>query len=99
VVHLQKGYAEPARSARKLKAKKPSDGQRLRPPRHLYASRTRYFRKGYGALGFVAANTLWSVGRCVSIAREVTGKKKTKASGSAELQWFDNWTDALRLQP
>jgi N-acetylglucosaminyl-diphospho-decaprenol L-rhamnosyltransferase len=67
---------------------------RRRPPRYFYASRTRYFRKGYGVFGLWAANALWQVGRTVSWGRELLGQKTPH---TCQLEWFDNWTDTLKL--
>jgi GT2 family glycosyltransferase len=66
-----------------------------RPPRYVYASRTRYFRKGYGALGLWSANALWCVGRSLALSRELTGRK---VAHSRAKEWLDNWTDAFNLQ-
>jgi N-acetylglucosaminyl-diphospho-decaprenol L-rhamnosyltransferase len=85
VVHLRGGTSEVKRQVAKRK----------RPPRYLYESRTRYFRKGYGTSGVVLANLLWTVGRGVSIARELVGRKPPH---TCELEWFDNWTDVLKPQ-
>jgi len=85
VVHLRAGLSEAQRQR----------GERKRPPRTLYASRTRYFRKGYGSLGFLAANALWCVGRGLSLGRELVGRKLPHTS---ERQWLDNWTDAWKPQ-
>lgn len=67
--------------------------ERQRPPRSLYASRTRYFRKGYGNLGLVAANALWYVGRGLSLGRELLGRK---VPHTRERAWLDNWTEAWK---
>jgi N-acetylglucosaminyl-diphospho-decaprenol L-rhamnosyltransferase len=68
---------------------------RRRPPRYLYASRARYFRKGYGAVGLWMANAFWSVGRTISLGRELMGHK---APHTRDKQWRDNWTDSFKLQ-
>lgn len=83
VVHLRGGTSD---VKKKL-------AQRKRPPRYLYASRTRYFRKGYGALGLLAANALWALGRGVSWTRELVGHK---VPHTCEMEWLDNWTDAFK---
>jgi GT2 family glycosyltransferase len=84
VVHLRGGISEVGRQ----------HAERQRPPRYLYESRTRYFRKGYGVLGFVMANVLWYVGRGVSFGRELVGHK---APHTWEKQWRDNWIDTFRI--
>lgn len=86
VVHLGGGSSDDRRKM----------AERQRAPRHLYASRTRYFHKGYGAAGVVAANALWCVGRALAWSRELVGNK---APHVCEKQWRDNWTDTFRFQP
>jgi N-acetylglucosaminyl-diphospho-decaprenol L-rhamnosyltransferase len=83
VVHLDGGVTVQARRAGR------------RAPHYHYAARTRYFHKGYGALGIVLANTAWSMGRGVALARKLTGAKRPELY---KRQWLDNWTDAFRLQ-
>jgi N-acetylglucosaminyl-diphospho-decaprenol L-rhamnosyltransferase len=68
---------------------------RQRPPRYFYASRARYFRKGYGVVGFWMANALWQVGRSVSLGRELV---RHEAPASRKKEWLDNWTDTFKLQ-
>jgi GT2 family glycosyltransferase len=92
VVHLHGGssaFSRVANAARKPKLP-------VRAPRYLYASRTRYFHKGYGMLGVLVANALWCVGRSVARSRELIGHK---APHVRDKEWLDNWTDAFRLQP
>jgi len=67
-----------------------------RAPRYRYASRTRYFHKGYGHSGVLLANALWCVGRSLAWSRELIG---IKAPHTHEKEWLDNWTDVLRPQP
>lgn len=43
---------------------------RRRPPKYFYESRTAYFKKHFGTTGYVAANVLWTTGRCLSFVRE-----------------------------
>jgi len=83
VVHLRGGTSEVKRKV----------AARERPPRYLYASRTRYFRKAGGRRLAILANVAWSAGRTVALTRELLGNK---APGACERQWLDNWTDALR---
>jgi GT2 family glycosyltransferase len=66
-----------------------------RRPRHYYAARARYFRKGYGLPGLWGANALWQLGRSVAAGCELTGVSPAAAH---EGEWFDNWTDALKFQ-
>ncbi|HEX4352529.1 MAG TPA: glycosyltransferase family 2 protein [Polyangiales bacterium] len=86
VVHLLGGTAPD------VKTLPPSSG---RAPRYFYQSRARYFRKGYGVAGVVAANALWQLGRSVSFGRELIGRKAPHAS---KKEWLDNWTDTFKLQ-
>jgi GT2 family glycosyltransferase len=86
VVHLRGGTAPDP------KYLPPSLG---RAPRYFYASRARYFRKGYGVVGFCLANAFWQIGRSVSLGRELVGRKPPHTSQKA---WLDNWTDAFKLQ-
>jgi N-acetylglucosaminyl-diphospho-decaprenol L-rhamnosyltransferase len=85
VVHLRGGTCDV----------KDTIATRSRPPRYLYASRARYFRKGYGVFGPLAANVLWQLGRLVSLTREVAGHK---APHTRDKEWLDNWTDVFQLQ-
>jgi N-acetylglucosaminyl-diphospho-decaprenol L-rhamnosyltransferase len=91
VVHLRTREL----SARSAASSRGARRKRERPPRYVYVSRTRYFRKGYGALGLWAANALWYVGRSLSLGRELIGRKVVHAHHK---EWLDNWTDAFRLQ-
>ncbi len=79
VVHLRGGTSD-------VKAKVAA---RKRPPRYLYASRTRYLRKGYGTSGLWLANLLWHAGRGISLSREIVGKKQPH---TCEKEWLDKWT-------
>jgi GT2 family glycosyltransferase len=91
VVHLRAGVS----SVRSAPSSRGVRRKRERRPRYVYASRTRYFRKGYGAVGLWAANTLWYVGRSMAWGRELIGRKVVHAH---HREWLDNWTDAFRLQ-
>ena len=73
---------------------KPAVAPRRRGPRSFYASRTRYFRKGYGPLGPWVANACWQLGRSVSLTRELAGRKPVS---TCERQWLDNWIDSFKL--
>ncbi|HTO68376.1 MAG TPA: glycosyltransferase family 2 protein, partial [Myxococcota bacterium] len=61
---------------------------RQRLPRYYYASRARYFRKNYGRAGWLAANLLWTAGRCVAWLRETLGNKEPH---TVAYQMRDNW--------
>lgn len=80
VVHFRGGSAELKHQA-KLKK---------RLPGYFYDSRSYYFKKHYGWVGLIAANLLWSVGRCISKSREILQRKPRTAS---DLQWLDIWTN------
>lgn len=66
---------------------------RARPPAYYYRSRARYFAKFYGTPGLWMANLLWWLGRGVSLAREIAGRKE---SGTCEREWLDIWLNARR---
>ncbi len=83
VVHLCGGSSDVQSSL--------ASGQR--PPRYFFASRARYFHKGYGRVGLALANLGWYAGRTLSLARETFGKK---APHTCERAWLDNWTHAFR---
>jgi N-acetylglucosaminyl-diphospho-decaprenol L-rhamnosyltransferase len=85
VVHLHTGKS----------AAKYTVVNRRRPPRYLYESRARYFRKGYGAAGLWMANAFWYLGRSISLGRELVGHKPPH---TRDKQWLDNWTDSFKLQ-
>lgn len=91
VVHLRAGVS----SVRSAPSSRGVRRKRERRPRYVYASRTRYFRKGYGAVGLLAANALWYVGRSLAWGRELVGRK---VAHTHHREWLDNWTDAFRLQ-
>jgi N-acetylglucosaminyl-diphospho-decaprenol L-rhamnosyltransferase len=67
---------------------------RERAPRFFYASRSRYFRKGYGPLGPWVANVFWQWGRTLSLAFELAGRRLPHSSEKA---WRDNWIGAFQL--
>jgi hypothetical protein len=91
VVHLHVGVS----SVRSVRSSRAGRRKRDRRPRYVYASRTRYFRKGYGALGLWAANALWYLGRGLARSHELIGRKVADVH---HREWLDNWTDAFRLQ-
>ncbi|MAE59841.1 MAG: family 2 glycosyl transferase [Planctomycetaceae bacterium] len=66
--------------------------KRKRLPRYYWASRARYFAKNYGTVGLWWTNSLWTVGRLISLAGELVGVKQPH---TVELEWRDIWTNAL----
>jgi N-acetylglucosaminyl-diphospho-decaprenol L-rhamnosyltransferase len=91
VVHLHVGVS----SVRSVRSSRSARRKGDRRPRYVYASRTRYFRKGYGAVGLLAANALWYLGRGLAYGHELIGRKVAHVH---HREWLDNWTDAFRLQ-
>jgi N-acetylglucosaminyl-diphospho-decaprenol L-rhamnosyltransferase len=69
-----------------------SESERKRRPRFYYESRSRYLAKYYGRTGPVCANLLWTLGRGISLARELTGGKPPH---TAAREAGDIWTGAL----
>lgn len=70
---------------------------RKRRPRYYYESRSRYFGKFHGHGGLWLANVMWTLGRSISLARELVSKREAAA---CEREWLDIWTNAWRpLQP
>jgi GT2 family glycosyltransferase len=82
VVHLR-GQSNPVKSL---------GAARKRRPRYFYASRSWYFAKFYGVGGLWLTNVLWTLGRLMSLAREVLGLKEPHV---CEREWLDIWTKAL----
>ena len=66
---------------------------RKRRPAYYYESRNRYIAKFYGIPGLWAANLCWWAGRCVSLAREIIGRKKPHV---CEYEGRDIWINAFR---
>jgi len=62
--------------------------RRERAPAYLYDSRARYYTRFYGRSGLWLANSLWMLGRGVSLARERFGGKTPH---TCEAEWIDNW--------
>jgi len=60
---------------------------RRRLPGYYYRSRRRYYRLAYGPAGPLAANICWTVGRAISLLRELFGR----APYLPRLQWLDIW--------
>ncbi len=82
VVHLR-GQSNPVKAL---------GAARKRRPRYFYASRSWYFAKFYGLAGLWLTNALWTLGRLVSLTREVLGLKEPHL---CEREWLDIWTKAL----
>lgn len=61
---------------------------RRRPPRYLYASRARYFRRYYGPAGIPLANLMWYLGFLVSCLRMACGRPPTHRIGEARDLWI-----------
>ena len=61
---------------------------RKRPRPYLYASRSRYFAKFYGAFGLTLANGGWLLGRGIAALREILGNKTPH---TCDRQWQDIW--------
>lgn len=81
VVHLLGGSSEVTGDSRR----------RRRAPRYYYAARARYFAKFYGRSGLWLANLMWHLGRSVSLAREILGRR---ASQCREREALDIWLNA-----
>lgn len=79
-MHLNKGW---------------SGKELARQPAFYYESRTRYFRKFYGWLGFFAANLLWTLGRLIHLPREWFGWP----ASAPEAAWRDIWTLRIGSKP
>jgi hypothetical protein len=79
VVHLR-GGSSPVKSYA---------AARKRLPAYFYASRTRYFVKFGGRIGLVAANTAWTAGWLVALARRVFQGRRI---GTPRRALRDNWT-------
>jgi len=83
VIHLRGGTSSVKAAIR----------NRRRIPRYYYEARSRYFAKFYGGVaGLWLTNLMWTLGRCVALAREVVRHKKPHVCAG---QWRDNWTNAL----
>jgi len=78
VVHLR-GGTSPVKSL--------TDAGKRRPA-YYYASRRRYFEQAYGKAGFLAANVLWTLGRCIGWLRDVAGGRDYNP---VDGEFSDNW--------
>lgn len=83
VVHLR-GRSNPVKSL---------TTERKRRPSYYYASRSRYLAKYYGRAGLWVSNLLWTMGRGVSLVRELLGGREPH---TCEREWRDIWHGALR---
>jgi len=83
VVHLRGGTSSVKRATQ----------ERKRRPRYYYESRARYFAKRGGSRELWLANLLWTLGRLVALAREVTG---LKSRHTCRAEWRDIWTSVAR---
>lgn len=83
VVHLR-GGSSPVKSQKKMR--KPI-------PRYYYESRTRYFHQVYGHFGLLSANLLWSLGRCISLFRQLINR--SYVPNVSANQWRDIWINFL----
>lgn len=62
--------------------------RRRRRPAYFYAARRRYFSKTLGPAGPLLANSLWTLGRSIALARELVGNKRPHA---VERELMDTW--------
>jgi GT2 family glycosyltransferase len=83
VVHLR-GRSNPVKT---------QSAQRSRRSRYWYESRARYYAKFYGLPGLWAANILWTLGRVISLTRELVGRKEPH---TCKREWLDIWTNSVR---
>jgi GT2 family glycosyltransferase len=81
VVHLRGGSSSTKKDV----------NQRKRPPSYLYASRSRYYAKFYGILGFWFANYCWLMGRTIAKLREIFGHKLPHTCEYQEQDIWFNW--------
>lgn len=78
VVHLR-GKSSPVKEATRLRQAR---------PQYYYEARNRYFRRAYGPLGALAANSLWTLGRALALPREAIGQKPPH---TVKNELKDNW--------
>ena len=88
-------YAPEARVVHLRGGRTPEDfaqAERKRRPRFYYESRSRYLAKYYGRTGPLTANICWTLGRGISLFRELAANKSPHTvAGEAS----DIWTGAL----
>ncbi len=68
------------------------DSAQKRASRFYYESRTRYFMKIYGYIGLLSANIAWTLGRLISLTREIFGNNQMH---HREKEGLDIWTNIL----
>jgi len=78
VIHLNKGA---------------SNSERKRLPYYFYKSRSYYYKKYYGILGLLLANTLWEFSRVIMLLRSLLGQRK---SGLHPSTWRDIWIGFIK---
>ena len=66
---------------------------RKRLPKYYYEARNYYFKKFYSRSGLILANIFWTLGRCISLLREIIGNKMPHL---AEKQWKDIWINCFK---
>ena len=66
--------------------------ERKRRPRFYYQSRSRYLAKYYGRTGPLRANLCWTLGRGISLLRELTSRKPPHTVANEAV---DIWTGSL----
>ncbi len=66
--------------------------ERRRRPRFYYEARSRYLAKYYGRTGPVRANVCWTLGRTISLVRELAAQKSPH---TVAREAGDIWTGAL----
>ncbi len=73
------------------------ESRRPRGPRYFYEARSRYFCKYYGLVGLWSANILWTVGKGLSLMRQVTSGRPPH---SCQAEGRDIWIGSIRpLRP
>ncbi|MFV1985286.1 MAG: glycosyltransferase family 2 protein [Thiohalomonadales bacterium] len=83
VVHLRGGSSPVKENTRLHK----------RLPRYYYESRTRFFYQTYGWIGLTTANLFWTMGRVISMARQILGRSDKAVN---QRQWLDIWINWLK---
>ncbi|QDU34540.1 Rhamnosyltransferase WbbL [Poriferisphaera corsica] len=87
VIHLR-GQSNPVKTLTKELKKRPS---------YFYASRARYFAKFYSVPGLWLTNILWSIGRILSLIREIFGHKTPHICDEQAKDIWTNWSHPLRI--
>lgn len=81
VVHLRGGTSDVKKATR----------ERTRRPGYFYAARAHYFRRWYGAAGYVLANVFWMAGTLLALLM--------RRSRAVEREWRDIWADPRGGRP